>query len=544
MQPIHILLLIAGYFGVLILISYFTGKDDSNETFFKASRKSPWYVVAFGMIGASLSGVTFISVPGWVQASKFSYMQVVFGYLVGYFIIAYVLMPIYYRLNVTSIYQYLEDRFGMVSYKTGAFFFLISRILGASFRLYLVAIVLQRYVFDAYGIDFAVTVTLSIVLIWLYTFRGGIKTIVWTDTLQTLFMLIAVGVAIYLILGDLNLSFGEFFNSDALKEYSQIWFTEDAMAKNYFIKSFLGGLFIAVCMTGLDQDMMQKNLTCKSLGDAQKNMVSFSVVLIVVNFVFLLLGALVYMYAAKHNIGVPLMDGNAKTDLLFPEIALKGGLGLSLAIVFLLGLIAAAYSSADSALTSLTTSFSVDFLDIEKEAGKENKLSRNIVQVAKPIAVSAASFFSFKKKTEEEPKQKPVNEQKLIRQVVHILMSVVLIIVVIIFNSLSDKSVIDNLLTIAGYTYGPLLGLFAFGIFTKYKVIDKYVWLVTLLSITLTYVLANFGSYYTYFTEDVASLAEATKLSKETFYQFGYELLPINGLLTFIGLVIIRRQHH
>ncbi|WP_420572413.1 sodium:solute symporter [Kordia sp.] len=503
MQSIHILLLIAGYFGVLILISYFTGKDDSNETFFKASRKSPWYVVAFGMIGASLSGVTFISVPGWVEASKFSYMQVVFGYLVGYFIIAYVLMPIYYRLNVTSIYQYLEDRFGVVSYKTGAFFFLISRILGAAFRLYLVAIVLQRYVFDSYNIPFAVTVTLSILLIWLYTFRGGIKTIVWTDTLQTLFMLVAVGVAIYLILGDLDMSFGEFWNSETLEQYNQIWFTDNLMAKNYFIKSFLGGLFIAVCMTGLDQDMMQKNLTCKSLGDAQKNMISFSVVLVVVNMIFLLLGALVYMFAAKHSIEVPLMDGKPRTDLLFPEIALKGGLGISLAIVFLLGLIAAAYSSADSALTSLTTSFSVDFLDIEK---------------------------------------KPEKEQKSTRKIVHVAMSVVLIIVVIIFNSLSNKSVIDSLLTIAGYTYGPLLGLFAFGIFTKYRIVDKNVWIVTLVSICLTYVLANFGAYYTYFTADVADMAAAVKLSKETYYQFGYELLPINGLLTFLGLILIRRQ--
>ncbi|MFK7748257.1 MAG: sodium:solute symporter [Kordia sp.] len=504
MQPIHILLLIAGYFGVLILISYFTGKDDSNETFFKASRKSPWYVVAFGMIGASLSGVTFISVPGAVEASKFGYMQVVFGYLVGYFIIAYVLMPIYYRLNVTSIYQYLEDRFGVVSYKTGAFFFLVSRILGASFRLYLVAIVLQQFVFDAYGIPFAVTVIISIVLIWLYTFRGGIKTIVWTDTLQTLFMLIAVGVAIYLILGDLDMSFGELWNSKDLAEYNQILFTDNWLAKSYFLKSFIGGLFLAVCMTGLDQDMMQKNLTCKSLGDAQKNMVSFSIVLIVVNFVFLILGALIFMYAAKNGVETPLMNGKPKTDLLFPEIALNGNLGISLAVVFLLGLIAAAYSSADSALTSLTTSFSVDFLGIEK---------------------------------------KPEHTQKRTRQLVHIGMSVVLIIVVIIFKLLNNDSVINSILVIAGYTYGPLLGLFAFGIFTKYKVIDKYVWIVTLASICVTYVIANSGSYYLYFTADVANLAEAQELAKNTLYQFGYELLAVNGLITFIGLVLIRRQH-
>ncbi|PTX59015.1 SSS family transporter [Kordia periserrulae] len=504
MQPIHILLLIASYFGVLILISYLTSKDDSNETFFKASRKSPWYVVAFGMIGASLSGVTFISVPGWVEASQFSYMQVVFGYLVGYFIIAYVLMPIYYRLNVTSIYQYLEDRFGVVSYKTGAFFFLISRILGASFRLYLVAIVLQQFVFEAYGVPFAVTVILSIVLIWLYTFRGGIKTIVWTDTLQTLFMLIAVGVAIYLILGDLDLSFGEFWNSESLAQYDQILFTDNWLAKNYFLKSFVGGLLIAVCMTGLDQDMMQKNLTCKTLKDAQKNMVSFSLVLIVVNFIFLLLGALLFMYASKNGIETPLMNGKPKTDLLFPEIAIKGELGVSLAIVFLLGLIAAAYSSADSALTSLTTSFSVDFLGIEK---------------------------------------KPKEKQKMTRQLVHVGMSAVLIIVVIIFKILNNDSVIDSILVIAGYTYGPLLGLFAFGIFTKYNVIDKHVWIVALVSICLTYVIANAGSYYMYFTENVANLAEAEKLAKSNWYQFGYELLAVNGLLTFIGLVLIRRQH-
>jgi len=358
MQPLHILLLIAGYFGVLILISYFTGKGDSNVDFFKAGKKSPWYLVAFGMIGVSLSGVTFISVPGAVQGGQFGYFQVVLGYTVGYFVIAYVLLPIYYRLNVTSIYEYLETRFGRVAHKTGAVFFFISRLLGASFRLYLVAIVLQYFVFDSYGIPFWVTVILSVTMIWLYTFKGGIKTIVWTDTLQTLFMLLAVGISIYLINDKIGWSFSDFIASSELDNYSRIIFADDWFSKGHFIKSFLGGMFITICMTGLDQDMMQKNLTCPSLKDAQKNVVSFSLVLIVVNFLFLLLGALLFIYSNKMGIEVPVLDGKMRTDLLFREIALNGDLGISIGIIFLLGLIAAAYSSADSALTGLTTSFS------------------------------------------------------------------------------------------------------------------------------------------------------------------------------------------
>ncbi|MFD0861201.1 sodium:solute symporter [Sungkyunkwania multivorans] len=490
MQPTQILLLIAGYFGILILISYFTGKDDSNEIFFKAKRQSPWYLVAFGMIGASLSGVTFISVPGWVASSQFGYMQVVLGYLFGYFVIAFVLMPIYYRLNVTSIYEYLDERFGVVSHKTGAFFFFISRVLGASFRLYLVAIVLQSFVFNEIEIfggqwPFALTVVLSILMIWLYTFRGGIKTIVWTDTLQTLFMLIAVGVAIVMILNKLEWTLGDFLASTELTKYDKWFFTDSILPKNHFIKQFLGGMFITICMTGLDQDMMQKNLTCKNLKEAQKNMVSFSLVLVVVNLFFLLLGALLFIYAEKTGIAVPMMDGKVKTDLLFPEVALNGGLGLALAIFFLLGLIAAAYSSADSALTSLTTSFSIDFLNIE---------------------------------------QREVSKQKAIRGRVHVAMSVLLIIVVIIFNSLNNKSVIDELLTVAGYTYGPLLGLFAFGIFTKAKIRDNYVWGVAVISVVLTYLLADHSE----------SLLGG--------YIFGFELLIFNGLFTFLGLVLIRRK--
>lgn len=485
MNGTQILLLIAAYFSLLMLISYFTGKNDSNEDFFKAGKQSPWYLVAFGMVGASLSGVTFISVPGWIDGSQFSYFQVVLGYMFGYFVVAFVLMPIYYRLNVTSIYEYLLYRFGTVSHKTGAFFFFVSRVLGAAFRLFLVAIVLQQFVFDAWNVPFEVTVILSILLIWVYTHRGGIKTIVWTDTLQTLFMIVAVCLSIFLINKELGWSFSEFLSSDELKNYSKVFVTDSFLERGHFIKSFLGGMFITICMTGLDQDMMQKNLTCKTLKDAQKNMVSFSLVLVAVTFMFMLLGALLFIYAGQNNIAIPLMDGTPKTDLLFPEIALNSGLGITLAATFILGLIAAAYSSADSALTSLTTSYCVDFMNIEK---------------------------------------RPSQEQKKLRKKVHIGMSILLIIVIIIFKHILDSNVIDSLLTVAGYTYGPLLGLFAFGIFTKFKIKDNYVWIVALCSVIITVIIGNIPA------ENIGG------------YQVGYELLPINGLLTFIGLILIRSK--
>ncbi len=468
---------------MLLAISYFTGKNDSNNDFFKAGKSSPWYLVAFGMVGASLSGVTFISVPGWVESSQFSYMQVVLGYLAGYLVIAYVLLPIYYSLNVTSIYEYLEKRFGKVSYKVGAVSFFISRVLGAAFRLFLVAIVLQQFVFDDLGVRFEVTVVLSILLIWIYTFKGGIKTIVWTDTLQTTFMILSVLLSIYFINDRLDWSISEFLVSEELKEYNKMVFVDDFFGKNHFIKSFLGGMFITICMTGLDQDMMQKNLTCRSLKDAQKNMVSLSVVLVVVNFVFLLLGALLFIYADRFDIATPLMNGQAKSDLLFPEIALKSDLGIVVAVTFMLGLIAAAYSSADSALTSLTTSFCVDFLGIEK---------------------------------------RPENQQKKIRKTTHVGMSLLLVVVVIIFKHVLDTNVIDGLLQVATFTYGPLLGLFTFGILTKYQLKDKYVWIVAIVVVALIYLIS--------------------KLPAEALggYQIGYELLPINGLLTFLGLWLIK----
>ncbi|MCT8340090.1 sodium:solute symporter [Flavobacteriaceae bacterium TK19130] len=488
MQPLHILLLIAVYFGILMIIAHFTGKSDSNEAFFKAEGKSPWYVVAFGMVGASLSGVTFISVPGWVRDSQFSYMQVVLGYLLGYFVIAFILLPIYYRMNVTSIYQYLNNRFGNVSYKTGAFFFFVSRVLGASFRLFLVATVLQYFVFEAWGVPFAVTVVLSILLIWIYTARGGIKTIVWTDTLQTLFMLGSVVIAIYFVVNELNWEWGTMLSEPALQPYTKTFFTDSFLATNYFWKSFLGGMFITICMTGLDQDMMQKNLTCKSLRDAQKNVLSYSFVFVPVNLLFLFLGALLFIYAEQNGISVPVLDGKEKTDLLFPEIALNGSMGLGLSIIFILGLIAAAYSSADSALTSLTTSFCVDFLGIERKEAKQ---------------------------------------QKTLRKKVHVLISILLIIVIIAFKYLLDSSVIDLLLKAASYTYGPLLGLFAFGIFTKKEIRDRWVWLVALISVVLTYILGSLPPEYL------------------GGYHFNYELLIVNGAFTFLGLLIlVRRQQH
>ncbi len=480
-----ILTLLLGYFLVLIIISYITGKNDSNVDFFKAGKQSPWYLVAFGMIGASLSGVTFISVPGWVEASQFSYFQVVLGYMVGYVVVAFVLLPVYYKLNLTSIYEYLFQRFGFVSHKTGAFFFFISRVLGAAFRLYLVAIVLQQFVFSEWNVPFEITVIISILLIWIYTFRGGIKTIVWTDTLQTLFMITAVVLSIYFITNSLGWSFSEFLESEELKSYSTIFNTDSILDKNYFLKSFFGGLFITICMTGLDQDMMQKNLTCKSLKDAQKNMLSFSVVLTLVTFLFMLLGALLFIYAKQNNIAIPLLDGKPKTDLLFPEIALNSGLGITLGITFILGLIAAAYSSADSALTSLTTSFCVDILDM---------------------------------------KDKSEQQQKSIRKKTHIAMSVLLVVVIIAFKYILNSNVINSLLTVAGYTYGPLLGLFAFGIFTTYKINDRYVWMVALASVTIVFMLGSIPADY------IGG------------YVIGYELLPLNGLFTFLGLMLIRRK--
>ncbi|MEM0519366.1 sodium:solute symporter [Aequorivita flava] len=480
MQPLHILLLILGYFIVLILISYFTNKGGSNADFFKAGKQSPWYLVAFGMIGASLSGVTFISVPGWVEASKFSYFQVVLGYVVGYAVIGTVLLPLYYRLNLTSIYTYLEGRFGNASYKTGASFFLLSRVVGASFRLYLVAVVLQSLIFDDLNIPFWITVTITILLIWLYTFKSGIKTIVWTDTLQTLFMLVAVGVAVYYVATDLGLSGGNLFTFIADSDMSQIFFFDDWKSGDHFIKQFISGAFIAIVMTGLDQDMMQKNLTCRNLKDAQKNMFWFTIVLTIVNFVFLTLGLLLTVYAQQNGI-------DAHKDQLFPTLAAQETrFGIGVAILFLLGLVAAAYSSADSALTALTTSFSIDIMDIEKKYDER--------------------------------------KQVIMRKRIHILFSLLLILVIIIFKYvIADDSVISKLFVYAGYTYGPLLGLYAYGLFTKWNVKDKFVPLIAIATPFIGYAISAMSAAYLNF-------------------EFGFFILILNGALTFFGLILIRTQ--
>lgn len=484
MNSFLILVIIGVYFLSLFVISQLTkGKSDS-QTFFSGNRNSKWYVVAFGMVGASLSGITFISVPGDVGAINFTYFQVVIGYLIGYFIVAYLLLPIYYKKGLTSIYEFLGDRFGKFSHKTGAFFFFISRVLGASFRLFLVAIVLQEFIFDQWGIPFEITVTFSIILIWLYTFQGGIKTVIWTDTIQTFFMILSVLISIFFITNSFDQTLFEFFNSEFYSKKSQVFIFDDYYNKSYFLKSFLGGMFITICMTGLDQDMMQKNLTCKNLSDAQKNMIVFSFVLVFVTFIFLVLGSILFKYVEINEVQIPELNGRPNTDLLFPLIAFSGDFGFVLPIVFLIGLVAAAYSSADSALTSLTTSFCVDFLSIDR--------------------------YNQKK-------------QKKIRVIVHVLMSIILLITIVVYKNLLSTSVIDSLLIIAGFTYGPLLGLFSFGIFTNYKIHDKYSIIVCILSVIFT------------------SLIFYDPLSVFEKYRIGYELLPINGLITFLGLYLIRK---
>ena len=485
MSSTFILLLIAAYFGVLFMISYFTGKGDSNDDFFRANKSAPWYLVAFGMVGASLSGITFISVPGWVETKSFSYLQMVMGFVVGYFIIARVLLPLYYKMNLTSIYTYLEERFGETSHKTGAVLFLVARIAGASLRLFLVATVLQLLIFDELGVHFIVTVTITIILIWVYTFKGGIKTIIWTDTLQTSFMLIALVISAYLIGINLDISFGQMVSTVKESEYSQIFFFEDYNASNYFWKQFLAGIFIAISMTGLDQGMMQKNLTVKTLKDSQKNMYWFSISLLIVNLLFLGLGVMLLKYA-DHN-GIDLKALDIKGDAIFPHIAVKTQLGVAAAVFFILGLIAAAYSSADSSMTAITTSFSIDILGIDKKYSKE--------------------------------------KQKRIRKMVHIGISILFVFVLIFYNKvITDRSIIDSIFKFAGYTYGPLLGLFMFGLYTKNKIKDKWVPLVVILSPILTYFISTIPQRL------------------EWKYQFSFELLLVNASLTIIGLLILRKK--
>ena len=480
MSPGFLLACFLLYTGILFVVTWVTARRANNDSFYIGNKQSPWYIVAYGMIGASLSGVTFMSVPGWVGDTQFSYLMVVFGYFFGYFIIATVLMPMYYRLNLTSIYTYLLQRFGFWSYKTGAFFFLLSRSIGASFRMFLVVNVLQLFIFDAWGVPFGMTVAVFIILILLYTFRGGIKTIIWTDTLQTTFMLLAVVLSVFFISGEIHVPVKGLISRIFQSEYSKVIVT-GWQDERFFLKQFLSGIFITIAMTCLDQEMMQKNLSCRSLRDAKKNMFSFSFVLVMVNLMFLMLGAVLFIFAGSKGMEIP-----ARTDDLFPVIALQH-LGPVAGIVFMIGLISAAYPSADGALTALTTSFSIDFLGLKEK-----------------------QHISEMEKTK-------------IRYIVHFCFAALLLLIIVVFRAINDRAVIDKLFTIAGYTYGPLLGLFSFGLFTKFQVKDKFVPVVTIISPVICYVVSEFSGIWF------------------GGYKFGFELLILNGLITFAGLLMLKR---
>jgi len=493
MSPITILTIIVIYFGVLILISRLVSRNDSsNDTFFKANKNSKWYLVAFGMIGTALSGVTFISVPGEVGApsgEQFKYFQFILGNALGFIIIAKVLLPIYYRLNLTSIYGYIEGRLGYYSYKTSAMIFLISRTIGSAFRLYLVVIVLQRYVFDAFGVPFWVTVLISLLLIFAYTYKGGLKTIIITDSLQTFFLVSSVFFTIYFICDSLNLSLPQAFETVKHSNYSKIFFFEDFIGSRFhFVKQVIGGMFVTIAMVGLDQDLMQKNLSCKNIGEAQKNMFTFTGTFVIINLFFLGVGALLYIYANQNGIEVPMVDGKSRTDLLFPEIAFHH-LSLIPGVVFLLGLTAATFATTDSALTALTTSFCVDFLNMDKP---------------------------------ENAKQQG-NERT--RHFVHISFSVLMFLVIVVFNAINDASVVSMIFKIASFTYGPLLGLYSYGLFMKNLTVkDKLVPIVCVAAPLITLYL---------------SLNSATFFGS---YVFDNELIVVNAAITFILLLCISRK--
>jgi SSS family transporter len=479
MSPYLVLGIVLGYFIVLMAISWFTSRNANTETFFTANRKSPWYLVAFGMVGATLSGVTFISVPGEVGNSAFSYLQFVLGNIVGYWLVAGFLLPLYYKLNLVSIYTFLEQRYGTSAYKTGSFFFLLSKLIGAAFRLFLVAGVLQIAFFDAFNIPFSVTVVVTIALIWVYTFRGGIKTIVWTDTLQTLFLVSAVIFTIIAISKSLDLNFSGLMKEIAEDPNSTTFFWDWRSGNNFF-KQFFAGMFITIVMVGMDQDMMQKNLTCKNKREAQKNMLVFSFSFLITVVLFLCLGVLLYVFAANNGIVIP-----ESTDDLYPLLALNY-LGLPVGIAFLLGITAAAYSSADSALTALTTSFSIDFLQIEKY---------------------------------EESKRQQMKKWS------HVFFSVLLVVVILVFKAINNQSIVVAVFKVAGYTYGPILGLFIFGMYSKRKVKDKWVPLVGLFSPVICFFISNYSEFLL------------------NGYRFGFELLILNGALTFLGLLIISQKY-
>lgn len=474
MSRYTILFIIAVYFGLLLFIAWLTGrKSSSNDAFFTGNRQSPWYIVSIGMIGTSLSGVTFISVPGMVRSIDMTYMQTVFGFFVGYIIIAHILLPLYYKLKLTSIYSYLKDRIGHRGYKTGASFFLLSKSIGAAARLYLVVLILQHYVFDAFNIPFAVTVILSILLVWIYTFRSGIKTIIWTDTIQAICLIAMLVVIIWQVKDALGMSFVEMSTSVANNPHFRIFEFNDWNSSQHFAKQFFSGIFITIVMTGLDQDMMQKNLSCRNLKEAQKNMYTYGFAFTPVNFLFLVLGILLLIVAEQKQIALPELS-----DDILPMFCTSGILGNSILIFFTIGIIAAAFSSADSALTALTTSFCIDILDIQNDSEKQAKRKRLMI---------------------------------------HIAISVVFALIILVIKEVNNRSIIDAIYMIASYTYGPLLGMFIFGLFTKRLVKDKFVPYICIISPVI-----SFGINYV--------------VENTTDYIFGYEILMINAAITFFGM--------
>ncbi|MDE6171824.1 sodium:solute symporter [uncultured Bacteroides sp.] len=476
MNPIAVLITIAAYFTILFIVSYVAGRKADNAGFFTGNRKSSWYVVAFAMIGSSISGVTYVSVPGMVASSSFGYLQMVLGFVVGQLVIAFVLTPLFYRMNLVSIYEYLEERFGMCSYRTGAWFFFVSKMLGASVRLYLVCLTLQLLVFEPFGLPFLLNVAVTVLLVWLYTFRGGVKSLIWTDSLKTFCLVVSVALCIYYIASHLGLSFGGMVGAIADSGMSRIFFFDDVNSKQYFFKQFFAGAFTMIAMTGLDQDMMQRNLSCRNSKDAQKNMITSAISQFFIILLFLMLGVLLYLFADRQGIQV------GRSDELFPLVATSRFFPAVVGILFIIGLISSAYSAAGSAMTALTTSFTVDIL------GTKGRTEAEVVKMRKRVHVGMATLMG---------------------------------ITIFIFHLLNSTSVIDAVYILASYTYGPILGMFAFGIFMKQPVRDRYIPLVTLLSPVLCFVLQ--------------------KNSEAWFngYQFSYELLILNALFTFIGLCLL-----
>ncbi len=503
LTPAIVLGILFLYFAMLVGVAWYTSRGVSNEGFFLADRQVPWYVVAYAMIGTSISGVTFISVPGAVGLGGesinrgFGYIQVVLGYLLGYFFIATVLMPLYYRLNLTSIYGYLEQRFGYWSYKTGAGFFLVARTVGSAARMFLSALVLQEFVFEPLGIPFALTVTLMLALIYGYTFKGGLKTIIWTDTIMTTFFLVAVVWTVFSVSRALNLDVMDIWPTVRNSRYSQMFFFDNFLTDpNHFLKQFFGGALIAIVMTGMDQDLMQKNLACKNIKEAQKNMFVFCLYLVFINLAFLILGALLYLYSTTLGLEIP-----ARTDQLYPKIAFQH-LDTTAGVFFVLGLIASTYASADSALTALTTSFCIDFLNFEKKKAEQSPY---------------ASAEENKKVADAFEKS-----QRRARTLAHLGFSAAFVLIILILRAVSDGAVISLIFKIAGYTYGPLLGLYTFGLFTSMRVQDRFVPIVCVIAPVITWII------------------EATC---KQWFDVGFLTILINGMLTFIGMILIADRH-